>query len=197
MRGRRAVTGSRVRSRAGGKSGQSRLCRRGSSPSRDESRISRSFRDRHASRRLFHVPRPAWRRQQLEDCREGDNLPLVRTAMTAPTRFYQQTEMLTPEPAADFVVPCDHRTARPHRHAARHLRRAGERGRSAGRTHHHEHRLPHVPGVGRGHGQEGRRRRAATYARADRLRPVHPRLSLLTVRLRMARQRRSLHLSRP
>ncbi len=32
------------------------------------------------------------------------NLPLVRTAMTAPTRFYQQTEMLTPEDAADFVV---------------------------------------------------------------------------------------------
>ena len=32
------------------------------------------------------------------------NLPLVRTAMTAPTRFYQQAEMLTPEQAADFVV---------------------------------------------------------------------------------------------
>ncbi len=32
------------------------------------------------------------------------NLPLVRTAMTAPTRFYQETEMLTPEQAADFVV---------------------------------------------------------------------------------------------
>jgi NAD(P)-dependent dehydrogenase (short-subunit alcohol dehydrogenase family) len=32
------------------------------------------------------------------------NMPLVRTAMTAPTRFYQQSEMLTPEEAADFVV---------------------------------------------------------------------------------------------
>ena len=32
------------------------------------------------------------------------NLPLVRTAMTAPTRLYQQAEMLTPEEAADFVV---------------------------------------------------------------------------------------------
>jgi NAD(P)-dependent dehydrogenase (short-subunit alcohol dehydrogenase family) len=32
------------------------------------------------------------------------NFPLVRTAMTAPTRFYQQADMLTPEEAADFVV---------------------------------------------------------------------------------------------
>ena len=32
------------------------------------------------------------------------NLPLVRTAMTAPTRFYREAEMLTPEQAADFVV---------------------------------------------------------------------------------------------
>jgi NAD(P)-dependent dehydrogenase (short-subunit alcohol dehydrogenase family) len=32
------------------------------------------------------------------------NMPLVRTAMTAPTRIYQQTPMLTPEEAADFVV---------------------------------------------------------------------------------------------
>ena len=32
------------------------------------------------------------------------NMPLVRTAMTAPTRIYQQTPMLAPEEAADFVV---------------------------------------------------------------------------------------------
>ncbi|HET7786656.1 MAG TPA: SDR family oxidoreductase [Myxococcales bacterium] len=32
------------------------------------------------------------------------NFPLVRTAMTAPTRFYQQAEMLTPAEAADIVV---------------------------------------------------------------------------------------------
>lgn len=32
------------------------------------------------------------------------NLPLVRTAMTAPTRFYQEAEMLSPEQAADFVI---------------------------------------------------------------------------------------------
>jgi NAD(P)-dependent dehydrogenase (short-subunit alcohol dehydrogenase family) len=32
------------------------------------------------------------------------NMPLVRTAMTAPTKIYQQTQMLTPEEAADFVV---------------------------------------------------------------------------------------------
>ncbi|HTS52546.1 MAG TPA: SDR family oxidoreductase, partial [Burkholderiales bacterium] len=32
------------------------------------------------------------------------NMPLVRTAMTAPTRIYEQTEMLTPEQAADLIV---------------------------------------------------------------------------------------------
>ncbi len=32
------------------------------------------------------------------------NMPLVRTAMTAPTKIYEQTEMLTPEQAADLIV---------------------------------------------------------------------------------------------
>jgi len=32
------------------------------------------------------------------------NMPLVRTAMSAPTRIYQQTPMLSPEEAADLVV---------------------------------------------------------------------------------------------
>ena len=32
------------------------------------------------------------------------NMPLVRTAMTAPTKIYDHTEMLTPEEAADLVV---------------------------------------------------------------------------------------------
>jgi NAD(P)-dependent dehydrogenase (short-subunit alcohol dehydrogenase family) len=32
------------------------------------------------------------------------NMPLVRTAMTEPTKIYRQTEMLTPEEAADFIA---------------------------------------------------------------------------------------------
>ena len=32
------------------------------------------------------------------------NMPLVRTAMIAPTRFYEQVPALSPEEAADFVI---------------------------------------------------------------------------------------------
>jgi hypothetical protein len=31
-------------------------------------------------------------------------MPLVRTAMTEPTKIYRQTDMLTPEEAADFIA---------------------------------------------------------------------------------------------
>ena len=92
------------------------------------------------------------------------NMPLVRTDMIAPTKLYQDAPTLSPEEAADLVVEAIIR--RPDRIAtpARPVRQdRGHRLAPAG-AHHHEHGLPHVPGLRRGSrpARKGTRQRRRT-----------------------------------
>ena len=76
-----------------------------------------------------------------------------KTPMIAPTKLYEQVPTLTPEEAADLVVRRHHPQAGAHRHPPGHLRPGAARTGAEGGADHHEHDLPHVPGVRRRQGQ--------------------------------------------
>ena len=85
-------------------------------------------------------------------------MPLVKTPMIAPTKMYDNVPTLTPEEAADLVVEAI--VYKPVRIATR-LGIFGAvlpRGGAEGDADHAQHRVPHVPGLGGGQGQEGARR---------------------------------------
>ncbi len=102
------------------------------------------------------------------------NMPLVKTPMIAPTKLYNHVPTLTPEQAADLVVEAI--VYKPVRIATRlgvfgallHARRP------EGHADHPQHRLPDVPRLDGGPGQEGRREGGRALARAARLRADHP-----------------------
>ena len=109
------------------------------------------------------------------------NMPLVRTPMIAPTRMYENVPTLSPEQAADLVVEAI--VYKPVRIATR----LGIFGAVC-----HaiapkltqillNTRVQHVPGLGGGAGQEGRRG-AAALARADGVRAADAGDSLVAAR---------------
>ena len=78
------------------------------------------------------------------------NMPLVRTDMIAPTKFYEHVPTLDPDEAAELVGRGDHRQAGAGRDAARPVRAGRARHGAEPRAHPAQHRLPHVPGERRG-----------------------------------------------
>ena len=85
------------------------------------------------------------------------NMPLVRTPMIAPTKMYENVPTLSPEQAADLVVEAI--VYKPVRIATR-LGIFGAVCHAVAPQAHADpaqHRVQHVPGLGRGAGQEGRR----------------------------------------
>ena len=88
------------------------------------------------------------------------NMPLVRTEMIAPTKFYEHVPTLDPDEAAELVVEAIiHRPAR----VATRLGRFGQMVHALApnmRPDRAEHRVPHVPGERRRKRNQGRRGRA-------------------------------------
>ena len=89
------------------------------------------------------------------------NMPLVRTPMIAPTKMYENVPTLSPEEAAGLVVEAI--VHRPVRIATRLgiFARGLPRDRAEGHAGAAQHGVQHVPGLGGGAGQEGRRAAAA------------------------------------
>ena len=113
----------------------------------------------------------------------GDNvtfttihMPLVRTAMIAPTKMYDSFPTISPDEAADLICEAIRGQAEADQHEARDVRRGALRARAEGRRPDPAHGLQGVPGVVGREGRHGRtedRASGEATALAHLMRGVH------------------------
>ena len=105
------------------------------------------------------------------------HMPLVRTAMIAPTKIYDSFPTISPDEAADLICEAIRAKPKNDQHAPGHVRRGRLRARAEGRRPDPAHGLQGVPGVGRGEGREGPEREGLR--RGDRARVPDARRALV------------------